>query len=272
MLPAMLFIKIYQSDIAGALASRIILSSVAIYLIMTAIGLAAARILHFKKPMCSAFTNTVSMYNSGNYCIPLMQLLYNANPFVMSVQAIIMTVQNVIVSTVGIFAASAGSNSNTNASDGIKKALKSVLKIPMIHAAAIAVILKLCAVPVWEPIVSTVDIISSGIVPVALFTLGTQLAQVKISFGDYRIYISNFIKLIIAPIVAFAVIPLFGITGITAQIVMITASAPTAVNVLILSIQYNNEPEYIGKTVFSSTVLSCITVTAVIYISQIVFA
>jgi len=264
MVPAMLFIKIYQSDVAGDIVSKVILSTIVIYVILVALGFLVAWICRFKNGMRNAFANSVSMYNSGNYCIPLMQLLFNGDPFVMSVQAIVMTTQNIIVSTVGALMASAGTS-------GIKDALKSVLKIPMIYVAVIAVIFKLFEVPVWTPVVSTIDIISTGLVPVALFTLGAQLAEVKMSFSDYRIYISNFIKLVIAPVVAFITIMIFGITGIPAQIVMIVTAAPTAVNVLILSMQYNNEPEYTSKAVFSSTVLSCITVTAVIYISQLVF-
>lgn len=264
LVPALLFVKIYQSNLAGELVSKIMLSTVSVYIGLVIIGFITAWAFRFKKSMRNAFSNSVSMYNSGNYCIPLMQLLYNNDPYIMSVQAVVMTTQNVIVSSIGALMASSGASP-------IKQSLKGLLKIPMLYVAATAALCKIFSITVWEPVVSTADIISSGLVPVALFTLGAQLSEIKMDFSDYRIYVSNAIKLLAGPLVALATVSLFGISGMAAQVVMIVSAAPTAVNVLILAMQYDNEVDFTSKAVFSSTVFSSVTVTVVIYIAQMLF-
>lgn len=257
-IPALMFSKIYGGNVEGTTAVQVIISTILIYLGMLVLGFAVAFLFRFKKSMRNAFANTVSMYNSGNYCIPLMELLYQGDPFVMSVQAIIMSVQNVITSTLGAITASSGQA-------GFGKALKSALAIPMLYVAILAAALKGFGVVVWEPILSTVDMMSDCLVPIALFTLGAQLAETKINFADYKIHLANFIKLCCAPLLALGVVMLMGIDGIVAQVTVIVSAAPTAVNVLILAMEYKNEVDFTSQTVFLSTVLSSVTVTAVIY-------
>lgn len=263
-IPALMFSKIYHGTLEGSTVIDIILSAVLIFACMLAIGFLVSYIFRFKKSMRNAFVNTVSLFNSGNYCIPLMRLLYDNDPFVMSAQAVIMVTQNVFTGSIGVLTASSGKA-------GLKQALKGMLRIPMIYVAVIAAVLKACGVVVWSPIISTLDIMSECLVPIALFTLGAQLAETKVNFKDYRIFLSNFIKLLVAPVVAFGVISLLGISGITAQVILIVVSAPTAVNVLILAMQYENEVDFTGQTVFSATVLSSVTVTAVIYFALHLF-
>ncbi len=257
-IPALMFVKIYQGTLDLAAVTDVFISTVVIYLCMAAIGFLTGFVFRFKSGMKSAFANSVSLYNSGNYCIPLMQLLYNNEPFVMSAQAIIMVVQNAITCTAGALVTGSGKGS-------FKAALKNALAIPVLYVVVPAAVLKGLHVTVWTPVINTLDIMGACLVPLALFTLGAQLAETKINFSDYRIFLSNFIKLIIAPAITLGVIYIMGLTGITAQVILIVSAAPTAVNVLILAMQYDNESDFVSKTVFSSTMLSSLTVTAVIY-------
>jgi predicted permease len=52
----------------------------------------------------------------------------------------------------------------------------------------------------------------------------------------------------------------------TAEIAIISSAAPTAVNSVLLAIQYDSEPDFASQTVFFSTILSSITVSFVIFL------
>ncbi len=59
--------------------------------------------------------------------------------------------------------------------------------------------------------------------------------------------------------------------GIAAQVILICSGAPTAINTVLLAIEFKNEPEYASQTVFFSTAFSALTVPIVIYFAQLLF-
>ena len=259
--PALAFTKIYESDMQGSLALSIIASALLVLCALFVLSFALGLVCRFRKQMKFAFFCTSAHYNSGNFCLPLLQLLYKGDPLVMSVQAIMMATQNVIQSTVGVFCAGCGSLS-------VRDAVRNIFRMPIIYACATGAALKALGIPLWAPLLSTADMISNGLVSIALFTLGAQLAQIRIRFSDWRIWATLSVRLLISPLIAFGAVRLLGITGLAAQAIVIMSAAPTAVNTLIISMEYDNQVEFTSKAVFASTVLSSVTVTAVICLVQ----
>lgn len=103
-------------------------------------------------------------------------------------------------------------------------------------------------------------------IPLATFTLGVQLANTSISFKAPKVYLSNAIRLLVSPVIAYFITLLLGVDGVTAQVMIISAAAPTAVATALVAIEFNNEPEFASHAVFSATVFSSLTVTLVIYL------
>jgi malate permease and related proteins len=162
------------------------------------------------------------------------------------------------MNTVGIFNSSIGNKS-------IKHAILNTLRVPMVYIVAIALIARTFHIHVWSPILSSMDLLGQGLVPLALVTLGAQLANTKFSFKLPRVYISNFMRLILSPILAYLLTLVFHLHGVVGQVVVICAAAPSAVNSVLIALEYDNEPDFAAQSVFTSTVFSSITVTLVIY-------
>ena len=257
-IPALLFDSMYNTQIDKTIALEVVLHSVLIFLVLYWVSLIGAKGLRYNKTMSSAFTNSICLYNSGNFCLPLVQLLYN-NPLAVSIQIIIMTVQSIVTNTIGIYSISAGKKN-------IKEGLVDVLRVPMIYCIILALGLKALNVQVWEPVLSATHSLGSALVPIALISLGAQLADTKYTFKMPKVYLSNFVRLIISPLLAFLLVRALGIGGMVAEIVVISSAAPTAVNSVLLAIKYESEPEFASQTVFFSTILSAVTVSIVIYL------
>lgn len=105
-------------------------------------------------------------------------------------------------------------------------------------------------------------------------TLGAQLADTKLNFKIPKVYLSNVLRLIVAPFFAFILVKLFSIDQINPlaeQVIIICSGAPTAVNTVLLAIEYDNEPELSSQIVFSSTLVSAITISLIIGIVGILF-
>jgi len=258
LIPALLFTSIYESELDKAFFLSIAIYSTVIFGLLYVISWIAAKSLRYTRSSTSAFVNSIAFYNSGNYCLPLVQLLYNSS-YAIAIQFIIMMVQNILTNTLGIF------NSNIGNKDW-KKAVTSALKVPLMYSIILALTLKWLQIPIWKPLWNSIDTLGNAMIAIALLTLGAQLADTRISFTVPRVYLSSFLRLIVGPILALLVVLIFDIKGVAAQILIISAAAPTAVNTVLLSIEYDNEPEFASQAVFTSTILSAITVSAVIFL------
>lgn len=259
LIPAILFVNIYNSELDGQLISTIMLFTISLFAVQLIYSSLLSRALGYKPSERKAFINSIVLFNSGNYGIPLISLLFK-DSYAVSVLVILMVVQNILVNTVGVYNSSSG-NGKT-----IKEVIISILKLPMLYVIFLAFFLRGQAIAVPEPIMSTVTILSKGMVPVALMTLGVQLAKTKFDFRLHKVYLSNILRLMVSPCIAFALTLAFGITGIVAQVLIIISAAPTAVNSVLLAIEYDNEPDFASQTVLFSTLISAVTVTTVIYL------
>lgn len=259
MIPALLFVKIYEAELAKGVVLSVVLHSALLIICLMILSRILVRIFKYSKSMNGAFTNSVCIYNSGNYCIPLVQLLYN-HPLAFSVQVIIMMVHNIATNTIGIFNSSMGRGS-------YKRAMVEIFQVPMIYSVFMAFLLKGFNIPVWQPLFSSMELLAQGLVPLALITLGAQLSNSKIRTLDSKPLLATAVRLILSPLLAYGLIRLLGLNGMIGQVCVIAAAAPTAVNVILLAIQYDNEPEFCSQTVFFTTILSSITVSLTIFLA-----
>ena len=257
-IPALLFVKMYDTKLNKDIAIKISLHSIILFILLYILSYIICKIFKYNKSSSSAFTNSICLYNSGNYCLPLIQLLFN-NPLALSVQILIMTVQNVVTNTVGIYSISSGNKS-------AKEGLLEILKVPMIYSIILALTLRGVNIKIWSPIWNALDSLGSAMVPIALISLGAQLAETKCNLKIPKIYFSNFLRLIISPALAYVLVLFLGLKGIAAEVAIISSAAPTAVNSVLLAIQYDSEPEFASQAVFVSTILSPITVAFVVFL------
>ncbi len=257
-IPAIIFIKLYESNLEGSVVVSVTLVCLGVIGAMSLISLIIGRLLSFSKSETSAFINSASYYNGGNFSLPLMQLLFD-NPLALSIQAIIYFIQTITLFTTGVITASSGKGS-------IKNAFFYILKMPLIYVMILAFILKGFDIKIYTPIMDSIKIIGNGFSSLAIITLGAQLANINIVSLDYKVVLSTLLRLIMGPVLAFAFVSILKITGITAQVLIIAMSAPTAVNVALTAIELDNEPEMASQSVFLSTLLSSITVTIVIWV------
>ena len=264
LIPAVSFTNIYQSKVGITtfldILSFLVLLSVSL-MITSAI---LARLAKFDRGKSATFKNSVVLINSGNFGIPVSQLIFQGNPLGLSIQIFVTIFQNIITYTYGLM------NSVSVNSQG-KQALKEFFRIPIIYAVVLGFILNILSVEIpifiWSPIENT----ANAFLGIALITLGAQSAYLKITKIPFDLAISLISRLVLSPILAFVILFVLGLDGTTAQALFIASSFPTSRNSALLALEYNNHPEYAAQTVIMSTVFSSITVTLVVYLSKVLF-
>jgi predicted permease len=106
--------------------------------------------------------------------------------------------------------------------------------------------------------------VSDGLVAFALITLGVQLSQTKARQNLSRLGWALGLRLLIAPFIAVALVPVFGFSGQDATIMIVSSSFPTAVNTALIAHEFKADSDFAAAVVFYSTLFSMISVTLLI--------
>ncbi|NCB50291.1 MAG: AEC family transporter [Clostridia bacterium] len=150
--------------------------------------------------------------------------------------------------------------------DGMRGLLK--MFSPPLIATLIAIVIFMAEIPIPNFIAKTCTSMGSATIPMSMLVVGTSLGGIKTKevFIDWRVYIISFVKLIICPVVMWLIMGLFITDPMTLNIIVIIASAPVAMVVTVLTIQYDKNEVLSSKGVFISTILSAVTMPLVIWL------
>jgi len=258
-IPALMFYNIYSSKIGGDTVLNIVLFTTGLFIIMSFLSLFIAKLFKMSKIQEKAFINSTTLINQGNFGIPIIGLLFagELSGQAMSLHMTMLMTTSLLLGTVGLYNTSSGTYTG-------KEALINVLRLPIIYAIGLGFLFRTSKIDLPMPIDSTLNILGQGVIPVALFTLGAQLSETKMNLKNYSVYLSNFLRLIISPLFALLLLKLFNIEDLTSKILIIGAACPTAVNSVLMAIEFDGDVDYASQTVFISTLLSAVTVTIVI--------
>lgn len=264
LLPAVCFVNIYESKMSSELISQTLVFLIVFNILLILTSMFIAKANKFDRKLTSTFKNSMVLSNSGNYGLPVSELVFAANPAGMSIQIIISIFQNLLTFTYGFF------NSVSAQSSG-RDIIRKIIRLPVIYALLLAILLKCLHIEIppflWKPIENS----SNAFLAVALVTLGAQVAYLKITRISRPIVWIVLGRLIISPLVGLLVIFCLGLTGITAQALFIASSFPSSRNSALLALEYDNYPEYASQAVLLTTIISSITVAVVVYLSKILF-
>ena len=204
------------------------------------------------------------LFNSGNYGIPLIELVFKSNPIATASQLFIVVMQNLTSNTFCVFQASAGSSTK-------KEAWKNMLKMPALYVLALVAIVKLTGFEIPRSVMIPLDYLANAFIGMALLMLGVQLASVESRFQMRDVFSISLIKIILAPAIGFGIVLLFGIKGVLAQALVIGVSTPAAVNTVIIAREFDNEPDFAAQIVVMTTLICTFSLPVVIYLMMHVF-
>lgn len=273
--PAFTFVNLYQTKIALDSLKAMLIAAL-ILLVNAILSYILAKIRHYDRGMRSAFQNSIMFYNSGNFGVPLITLVFSSGMYMvgsdkpylniaLTTQIMVLVIQNMTTNTIGFINAASSSLP-------LKKAVFAVLKMPAFYGVILAFVLK--AVPydmtrmwIWPAMTYARD----GLTSVALLTQGVQLSRTKFDFRSKKVYLAVFCRLLAGPAIAFALIRLFAVEGVMAQALLISSGVPTAVNSALIAVECDNHPDYASQVVVVSTLLSSFTLVGVIYAAAKLF-
>ncbi|MCJ0941252.1 AEC family transporter [Mammaliicoccus sciuri] len=264
LMPVAVFANIYDITIQMDLLLKVLYYIVAYSLVMILIGNLFAKVLNLQKGESAALKNSISLMNSGNYGLPVSQLIFSQNPIGVAVQIFVLIFQNLLTYSYGMY-------NLLSTTKSLKDIVISFLKLPVFHALILGIIFQVGHIKLSQVFLIPIHQISDSFAPIALILLGAQLAHIKLKLLHRAIMGSLIGRLIIGPLIALSLIYLFHIDGVIAQSLFIASAFPTSRNTSTIAFEYDVEPELHAQIVLFSTLLSSVTVSIVIYFSYILF-
>ncbi len=263
-MPAAVFINLYETNIKLSVLGEVGLFVVLFIGSQMLLSHFLAKGLGLAKTEAAVFKNSVVLINSGNYGIPVAQMIFATQPIGVAIQVILVIFQNMTTYTYGLY--------NLISSTKSGMTIKDFIKMPIIHALIIGVAMNYFDIGIPQFIQIPIDHVADGFIDVALITLGAQLSQLEIkTMFNKTVFVSCFTRLFIGPAVALVIIYALGLDGVVAQSLFIASAFPTSRNSSSLALEYDVESATAAQTVLFSTIVSCITVTIVIYIADVLF-
>lgn len=258
--PTFLFVRVFESTltwgqiagIAGAILLGKALLAVPLWALLKRLGAS--------RGTTAVVLLSGVVYNAGNFGIPVAERAFgNAGG---AVQALVLMMSNLTLWGIGygLMVLIAG---------GGRGALWGYFRLPMLYVTIAAFLLRGLRVPLPDPLLYALRLIADGLVPVALVTLGAQLAQ-QARWPRWRVIVPVLtLKLLVLPAIMAGVVWALKLWPWPGAMLIVASAGPTAVNTLLLTLEQGGDAELAADCVFWTTLLSALTVTLVLALVKV---
>lgn len=228
--------------------------------VLIALGVAASLLglaLRLQRSLLVAFVLTVMFGNAGNYGLSLNLFAFGEDALAYASLYFVTTA--ILTYSLGVVIASLGQSS-------LKTAIFGLLKVPALYALFLALIFIRFDRELALPLDRTITLLSDAAIPVLMVLMGVQLYNSKWSNHTFTLGMATFIRLIASPALALGISWLFRLEGAAFQAGITESAVPTAIMMTVLATEYNVEPSFVTTVVFTSTLLSPLTITPILYL------
>lgn len=264
LMPALVFHSLATMPIGGDTALSLVAVMVVFTAILAVVSFVVARAAGETGSVLSGATLTGAFPNAGNFGIPVATFAFGDVGRTTAVLFVV--VQNVLLYTLGVYYLSKGDRTTGRAT-----AARRVLTLPItwaVIAAGVALAFDLVP-PAGGSAMRSIKLVGDASIPLFLIILGLQIAEMSPGHTVRRVLPTVSVKLLVAPVVAFAMVLVVGFAEpLAGQAFVVLAAGPAAVTPLVLSIEFTDDSgneisaaDYVG-TVILLTIFGAVPVVS----------
>ncbi len=254
LIPAFIFNVLSRVRVDLATAGQMVTGVAAVYIATGFLGLLAARLMGYGKELAVAFFMTCVFGNVGNFGLAMTQFRLGEGAMDSA------TIYMVTVNTVSFM-------SCVLAAAWVRKggfsAVVTLFKTPGVVVLPIALIFPLTQTLPPVMVQRVCGLLGDAMIPLMLLVLGLQLREAgRLEWGR-PVMAACLVRLAVGPLLAFALVPLVGLTGTPASAGILQASMPPAVLTAVIAMEHDVAPTFVISVVFVGTLVSLISLTVV---------
>ena len=250
--PCLIFDLLTTSQLSNGDILRMVAFAASSILAVGALTYLLGSLMRLNRKMLAAVMVSTVALNAGNYGLSLNLFAFGEEA--LAYASLFFVTSAIITYTVGVLIASMGKS-------GLGTALKGLTKVPTVYAVTLALLFISLG---WElplPLSRSVSLLSDASIPGMLIVLGLQLQNNHNSRNFGALSLANGMRLLAGPIVGLFLAGVFQLQGMAFNAGVLESSMPTAVLSIILATEFDVEPAFVTTAVFTSTILSPLTLT-----------
>lgn len=142
---------------------------------------------------------------------------------------------------------------------------------PAVIAVIAGLVVFIFSIKIPTPLFKTLEMIGSMTTPLSMLIIGSLMTEIKFSelFSEFSIFYAAIIRLLILPSVAIFILLVFGVKGIVLGVPVLANAMPIGALIVIFAEKHGADALLASRAVFLSTLISIITIPAIIGIIQI---
>ena len=254
--PALIFQSLVTHSITVEDFTYTVIFVAIVFAILFLLSLVGLRLLGWDPDTRAASILSLCFNNTGNYGLPILLFGFGEAGFTLGVIYMVTQMAFVVIFGVGVASWQKGIS--------VRKLMLSILKVPLFHAFLLALVVRAFSISLPLAISRPIELLAQAAIPLQLVLLGMVLSGVHVRGLLHQAALLTATKLLIPPIVAWGVTAALGIEGLLRAVLIVEASTPTAVNALILSLQYNRRPDLTASVVLLTTVGNLATMSVLL--------
>ncbi len=216
-----------------------------------------ARLFPGERERTPVFELLMSMGNTMFIALPIVQMIYGAAAsFYVALSCLPF---NVLLYTYGVYRLSKSHDG------GVK--LGQILSPPLIST-LVSILVILLGLPVPGAVRSLISAMSGATMPLSMLVIGASLGSVSLldAFKNGRLYLVSAVRLLLVPLVTWAVLRLFIADPVLLMTMVIIAACPSAILITVLSIQYGRDAVFAAEGTLQNTALSLVTIPLLLWL------
>jgi predicted permease len=264
--PALLSETLITADLASLPLAEITFTMALAFTTM------AGGLLALRRPIMRTLNINGASYSSvfqnstrwnGFIALPILDKLYGREgvALVAIIMAILVPIANIV--NVAVIARNAGARQLS-----YKQTAYVVFRNPFIWATAIGLAINLTGIRIYQPMMTGLHMLGGAAIGTGLLMVGAGLHAEEARRPSPAVWLGTGLKLLGMPVIVFAWVRIFDISGPAVVACMVCAGVPTAMSAYVLARQMGGDAILVATTVTLQTLLSVITIPLLIIFAE----
>lgn len=254
LIPALLFRLLLDSQFSGSDILKMIGLAGTVIILLCLLSYGISRVMKLTPVMTAAFILTVAFMNAGNYGLSLNS--FALGQIGLAWASLFYVTSSSLNSSLGVFIANTGKVA-------IIDALKGLLRVPHIYAICIAITMRFTGIHLPGILEKPLDLLSSVAIPAMLLVLGMQISRTRAPANMKLVVIAACMRMLVSPLLAWALTFMTTLPPVATQAAILESAMPSPVLSIIISMEFDTDPEFVSAVVLLTTLISPLTVTPI---------
>ena len=264
--PALLSLTLIRADLASLPLTGIMLTMAATYSTVAVLLIlfrgTITRRLAIGGPSFSSIFQGATRWN-GFIALPILAKLHGETGV-----ALVAVVMGVLVPVANFCAVYVVAQNADARKLSTFETLYLVFRNPFIWATAIGLVINLAGIPIYDPVMTMLDMLGGAAIASGLLMVGAGLRADEIRRPSPAVWLGTMLKLLVTPLFVTGWSLVFGIDGVAFLACIVCAAVPTAMSAYVLARQMGGDAPLIATTVTLQTAISFVSIPLFIFLAQ----